>query len=313
VKNELKTVNGVRAVTGSSQVPGQSANNLYTEIEMKDGKMSPTNINFNFVDHDFLSTYEIKLLAGRDFLPGSKADDTTAYLINETAVKDFGWTPEEAIGKKVRGRYEGKIIGVMKDFNYRSLHTKVEPLLIALTTYVGRISIRIDDNDLPATVGRVQQKWSQLIPYLPFAYTFLDVDFDRQYKADQQLGKVAGIFTGLAIFIGCLGLLGLTSFVVERRTKEIGIRKVLGASVQSVVILIAREFVWLILIALLVATPLTWFLIQEWEQNFTLQAVINPFRFLIAGLAVLGFAWLTISVLSVRAAKENPTKSLRTE
>jgi putative ABC transport system permease protein len=313
VKNELKNVNGVRAVTGSSQVPGQSANNLYTEIEMKDGKMSPTNINFNFVDHDFLSAYEIKLLAGRDFLRESRADDTTAYLINETAVKDFGWTPEEAIGKKVRGRYQGKIIGVMKDFNYRSLHSKVEPLLIAYTTYVNRISIRINDTDLPVTIGRVQQKWSELVPYLPFAYSFLDVDFDRQYKADQQLGKVAGIFTGLAIFIGCLGLLGLTSFVVERRTKEIGIRKVLGASVSSVVMLIAREFVWLILIALVIATPMTWFLIQEWEQNFTLQAVINPLRFLVAGISVLTFAWLTISVLSLRAARENPTKSLRTE
>jgi putative ABC transport system permease protein len=313
VKNELKQVKGVRAVTGSSTVPGQSTNNSYTLIEMKDGKMSPTNINFNYVDHDFLNTYEIKLLAGRDFSRESKADDTTAYLINETAVRDFGWTPEEAIGKKVRGRENGRIIGVMKDFNYRSLHTKVEPLLVTLTTYVGRISIRIEDEELPATVGRVQRKWSELIPYLPFAYSFLDVDFDRQYKADQQLGKVAGIFTGLAIFIGCLGLLGLTSFVVERRTKEIGIRKVLGASIPSVVMLIAREFVWLILIALLVATPLTWFLISEWEQNFTLQAVINPLRFLIAGASVFAFAWLTISFLSFRAAQANPTKALRTE
>ncbi|HEY0651873.1 MAG TPA: ABC transporter permease [Chryseosolibacter sp.] len=313
VKNELKSIPGVRAVTGSHTVPGQSTTNQYTEIEMKDGKMSPTNINFNFVDHDFLTTYEIKLLAGRDFLRESKADDTTAYLINETAMKDFGWTPEEAIGKKVKGRYEGRIVGVIKDFNYRSLHTKVEPLVLALTTWVGRISIRIEDEELPATVGRVQQKWSELIPYLPFAYSFLDVDFDRQYKADQQLGKVAGIFTGLAIFIGCLGLLGLTSFVVERRTKEIGIRKVLGASVSSVVMLIAREFVWLILIALFIATPLTWFLISEWEQNFTMQAAINPLRFLIAGAAVFTFAWITISFLSFRAAQANPTKALRTE
>jgi putative ABC transport system permease protein len=124
---------------------------------------------------------------------------------------------------------------------------------------------------------------------------------------------VAGVFTALAIFIGCLGLLGLTSFVVERRTKEIGIRKVLGASVSSVVLLIAREFINLIMIALVVATPLTWFFIQEWEQNFTLQAVINPFRFLIAGMAVFAFAWLTISFLSLRAATANPTKALRSE
>ena len=275
--------------------------------------MSPTNINFNFVDHDFLSTYDIKLIAGRDFLREVAADDTTAFLINETAMKDFGWTPEQALGKKVRRRNEGKIIGVIKDFNYRSLHTKVEPLLLALTTQVGRISIRIDETDLPATIDRVEKKWHELIPYLPFDYSFLDVDFDRQYKADQQLGKVTGIFTGLAIFIGCLGLLGLTSFVVERRTKEIGIRKVLGASVGSVVILIAQEFIILIAIALIIATPLTWYFILEWEQNFSLQAVINPLRFLMAGVAVFIFAWFTIALLSLRAARTNPAKALRTE
>jgi putative ABC transport system permease protein len=314
IKNELKRVNGVHAVTGSTAVPGQPTNNLYSEIEITDGKMSPTNINFNFVDHDFLSTYDIRLLAGRDFLREVKADDTTAFLINETAVKDFGWTAEEAIGKKVRmWRNEGKIIGVMKDFHYRSLHAKVEPLFIALTSNVDRMSIRIDEKGFPATIDRVEKKWRELVPHLPFEYSFLDVDFDRQYKADQQLGKVAGVFTGLAIFIGCLGLLGLTSFVVERRTKEIGIRKVLGASVSSVVLLIAQEFIGLILIALIVATPLTWYLILEWEQNFTLQAVINPLRFLIAGIAVFIFAWLTISILSLRAARDNPTKALRTE
>jgi putative ABC transport system permease protein len=314
VKNELKQVPGVSNVAGSTTTPGQSSTNLYTKIEMTDGKMSPTNINYIFVDHDFLATYDITLLAGRDFRRDVKADDTTAYLINETAVKDFGWTPEEAIGKKIHGQRHGKIIGVVKDFHYRSLHTKVEPLLMFLTKYVGRMSIRIEGkSDIRATVERVQKKWNELIPYLPFDYSFLDVEFDRQYKADQQLGKVAGVFTGLAMFIGCLGLLGLTSFVVERRTKEIGIRKVLGASVSSVVMLITREFIWLILIALVVATPLTWYLIEQWEQNFTLQAVINPLRFLMAGISVFVVAWLTISFLSLRAATANPTQALRTE
>lgn len=312
-KNELKRVPGVMAITGSSSVPGQNTNNLYTEIEMTDGKMSPTNINFIFVDHDFLSTYGIKVIAGREFLRETKADDTTAYIINETAMKDFGWTPEQAIGKRVRGRDGGKIIGVVQDFNYRSLHQKVDPVMLALTKYVGRISIRIENKDLPATIDRVQKKWNEMIPYLPFDYSFLDVTFDNQYKADQQLSKTAGVFTGLAIFIGCLGLLGLTSFAVERRTKEIGIRKVLGASVGSVVVLIAREFVWMIVFAFVVATPATWYLIREWEQNFTLQAVINPLRFVLAAVAVMTFAWVTISFLSFRAATSNPTKALRTE
>ncbi len=314
IKNELKRVGGVTDVSGSSTIPGEPANNLYTEFEMTDGKMSPTNINYNFVDHDFLSTYDIELLAGRDFDRGNKADDTTAFLINESAMKDFGWTPEQAIGKKARlGDNTGKIIGVMKDFHYQSLHARVEPLTMVLTRGIRLISIRIESDDLPAAVEGIQKKWSELVPHLPFDYSFLDVTFDRQYKADQQLGKVASVFTGLAIFIGCLGLLGLTSFAVERRTKEIGIRKVLGASVPSVVLLITREFMWLIAIALIVATPLTWYLIGRWEQNFTLQADINPLRFVMAGAAVLLVAWFTISFLSLRAASANPTKALRTE
>jgi putative ABC transport system permease protein len=189
----------------------------------------------------------------------------------------------------------------------------VEPLLIGMTTYVGRVSIRIDENDLAGTVERLQKKWNELIPYLPFDYSFLDVDFDRQDKTYLQLGKIAGVFTGLAIFIGCLGLLALTPFVVERRTKEIGIRKVLGASVANVVLLITREFIWLIVIAFILATPLTWYLISRWEENFTLQAVINPLRFLMAGVAVFLFAWFAISFLSLRAATTNPTKALRME
>jgi len=312
-KNELKRVPGVVSVGGSSSVPGQGTNNLYTEIEMTDGKMSPSNINYIFVDHDFINTYDIKIIAGREFLREVKADDTTAYIINETAAKDFGWTPEQALGKNVQGPYRGKIIGVVKDFNYASLHTRVEPIMLAMTAYVGRISIRLEGNNLPATIEEIQKKWSELISYLPFDYSFLDVTFDQQYKADQQLNKTAGVFTGLAIFIGCLGLLGLTSFAVERRTKEIGIRKVLGASVANVVVLIARDFIWLIVIAFVVATPLTWYLIKEWQQNFVLQAMISPLRFLLAAVSVLTFAWLTISFLSFRAATSNPTKALRTE
>lgn len=313
IKDQLKSVNGVESITGSAFVPGSGITNNYTEIEMLDGKFSPTNINFNFIDHDFLSTYDIKIIAGRDFSRETKADDTTAYLINETAVRDFGWTPEQAIGKRIRRAEGARIVGVVKDFNYKSLHGKIEPLMMQLTTYPSRLSIRIQDADIPATVASVQQKWNELIPHLPFDYSFLDVSYDHQYKADQQLGKVASVFTGLAIFIGCLGLLGLTSFAVERRTKEIGIRKVLGANVSSVVMLIAREFTVMIVLALVVATPVTWYLIAWWQQNFTLQATINPLQFLVAGISVISFAWATISFLSFRAATANPTKALRTE
>lgn len=314
IKNEFKELKGVRSVSASATVPGQSTNNLYTTIEMTDGKMSPTNINYNFVDHDYIPAYGMKIVAGRNFSRQVQADDTSAFIINETGVKDFGWTSEQALGKKVQlGEYPGKIIGVVKDFNYRSLHMKVEPILMVLTRGAGQLGVRLDENDIPSTVERIHEKWNKLVPHLPFDYSFLDVDYDRQYKADQQLGKVVSVFTGLSIFIGCLGLLGLASFAVERRTKEIGVRKVLGASVANVMMLISREFVLLIAIAMVIATPITWYLIQRWEQNFTLQAVINPVRIFMAGAFVFAVAWLTISFLSFRAATANPTKALRHE
>jgi putative ABC transport system permease protein len=183
VKNEFKGLKGVRSVSASATVPGQSTNNLYTMVEIKDGQMSPTNINYNFVDHDYITTYDIKLLTGRNFSREVKADDTTAFLINETGVKDFGWTPEQAIGKKVELGFKGKIIGVLKDFNYRSLHMKVEPLMLVLTRGAGQLSVRLDESDIPATVARVEEKWNELVPHLPFDYSFLDADYDRQYKA----------------------------------------------------------------------------------------------------------------------------------
>lgn len=314
IKRELSSLEGVISVTASATVPGQSTNNLYSEIEMKDGKMSPTNINMNFVDHDFLPSYGIPVIAGRNFLRDNKADDTTAFIVNETAMKDFNWTPDDAIGKKVdlQGR-KGVIIGVAKDFHYRSFHQNIEPLMMTLSKWYGRLSIKLQPKDVPAIVSRVGTRWRELVPHLPYAYSFLDQDYDRQYKADAQLGRVAGVFTALAVLVGCLGLLGLTSFSVERRVKEIGIRKVLGATVSNVVLLIAKEFVWLLVMAFLIAVPVTWYLIGQWLENFTDQIAISPLPFLVAGVSVLAVAWLTISILSFRAASANPTEALRNE
>jgi len=314
VKQELLKVNGVISIAGSSTVPGQSSNNLYSEIEITQGKMSPTNINTNFVDHDFIPGYEIKIIAGRNFSRDNKADDTTAFILNETAVKDFGWTADNAIGRKVdQGGSKGRVIGVTKDFHYVSLHHAVAPLLLRLAARVGRLSIRLKSDNIPVAVDRVGETWKKLAPNLPYTFNFLDQQYDKQYKADAQLGNVAGVFSGLAIFVGCLGLLGLTSFSVERRVKEIGIRKVLGASIRNVMLLIANEFVALIGIAFLVAVPLTWYLTSRWLTNFTEHISIGPWPFLAAGLSVLTIACLTISWLSFNAASSNPTQALRNE
>ena len=314
IKNELLHVDGVASVTACSFVPGNSTTNLYTLIEMQDGKMSPTNINTNFVDEDFIPSFGIKMLAGRNFSKNNAADDTTAFIINEAAMKDFGWTPEEALGKKVdqQGK-KGTIIGVAGNFHYRSLHESVAPLLIEMSPYLDQLALKINSTNIPEVVESIGKEWKILAPGMPYRYSFLDEDYDRLYRADAQLGKVSSVFSILAILVGCLGLLGLTSFSVERRVKEIGIRKVLGATVSHVIFLISREFIWLITMAFVVAVPLTYFLIHSWLRNFTSQISIGPFRFILAGISVLAIALLTVSFLSVRAALANPARAFRTE
>jgi putative ABC transport system permease protein len=315
VKNELKAIKGIVSVTASNSVPGESSSNLYGFIEIKDGQMSPTNINTNFVDHDFLPAYGIEIASGRNFSRELPADDTTAFIVNETAVHDFGWTIEDAIGKKVDhyGR-KGTIIGVSKDFHYRSLHHKIEPLLLTMNKYpMSKLSIRINADNIPSVMSNLESKWKALTPGLPFSYSFLDQDYDRLYEADAKLGKVTAVFSTLAIFVGCLGLLGLTSFSVESRVKEIGIRKVLGATTGNVVYVISNEFIKLILIAFLIAVPITYYMFTQWLNNFTTHITIGPSTFIIAGVAVLLLAWTTVSYLSFKAAGTNPSTALRNE
>ena len=315
VKEELKKVAGVSSITASSTVPGESSNNLYAEIEMKDGKNSPSNINTNFVDPDFFASYGIEIVAGRNFQKGSQSDDTTAFILNESAVKDFGMLPQDAIGKRVnQNGKKGTIIGVAKDFHYRSLHHKIEPLIFQMNVWAySTLSVKIKTDDMPATVKALGTKWRDLSNNLPYKYAFLDENYDKLYQADAQLGQVSGIFSGLAIFVGCLGLLGLTSFSVERRVKEIGIRKVLGASVSNVIMILSKEIIVLISISFVVSIPLTYYLITRWLENFTEKISIGPVSFLLAGFSVLAVAWITMSYLSFRAAMSNPTQALRNE
>lgn len=314
-KDQFKALPGVLSVTGSSSVPGESTNNLFTSIEQKDGKMSDTNINTNFIDADFFPSYGIPMVAGRNFEKGSRADDTTAVVLNETAVRDLGMTPEEALGRRIdqNGR-KSQVIGVVKDFNYRSLHHKIEPLLFSVSAWgYNKISIKIKTTDMPATVSAIGDTWRKVSENIPYEYWFLDESYTKLYKADAQLGEVAGIFSGLAIFVGCLGLLGLTSFAVERRVKEIGIRKVLGAGVADVLLIISKEFIVLIAVSFVISIPVTYFVISRWLTSFIDKITIGPVTFIIAGVAVLAVAWLTMSFLSYRAATANPTKALRNE
>lgn len=315
VKDQLSKLPGVVSVTASHRVPGETTTNLFGQLETKEGNLSPTNINTNFVDHDFLPAYGIPLVAGRNFSRDFPADDTTAFIVNETAMKDFGWTLQSALGKHVeQNGKKGTIIGVCKDFHYRSLHQAIQPLLFTMRRQAyNTISLKVNSENMPGLVSDVEKLWKQIAPAFPFTYSFLEQDYNNLYQADAQLGKVASVFSGLAIFVGCLGLFGLTSFAVARRLKEMSIRKVLGASVSQIILILSKEFIGLIVIAFVISIPITYYLVSRWLTNFTERIHIGPISFIIAGVSVLALAWCTVSFLSFRAATANPSDALRQE
>jgi putative ABC transport system permease protein len=316
VKNELLQIPGVQAVSASTSVPGGPTNNLFSMIEIADSSMSPTNINTYRVDYDFIPNYEIKLIAGRNFSRDFPADDTTAFIINEAAVKNLGFASADmAVGKKVdqQGK-KGNIIGVVHNFNYKSLHYAVEPLIIHMNrNWYNVLSLKVQSEQIQEVVDKIGDEWKVLTSGLPFNYSFLDQDYDKLYKAEGKLSKVVSVFSGLAIFVACLGLLGLTAFAVERRFKEIGIRKVLGASIRNVVVLISKEFFILIIIAFFIAIPITYYGISIWLENFTNRISIHPMTFVVAGLVTLTIAWVAISYLSIKAATSNPVDAIKDE
>lgn len=315
VKEQLMRVPQIVSITAANRMPGEQTTNLYATIEDEEGNMVATSINTNFVDHDFLSAFEIPVIAGRNFSHEFTADDSTAFIVNESAMKHFGWKLESAIGKKVNQSGKvGYIVGVCKDFYYRSLHHKIEPLILTMNnkTY-NTIALKINSENKAAVVADIQQVWETLAPEDPFGYTFLDQDYERLYQSDTKLGKVTGIFSSLAIFIGCLGLIGLTSFSVSRRVKEIGVRKILGANVIQIISVISREFVGLIGIAFLISIPATYYVISEWLSNFAERIHIGGMPFIVAGIVVLLVACFSIAFLCVRAATMNPAHTLRQE
>ncbi|WPP48462.1 ABC transporter permease [Catalinimonas niigatensis] len=269
------------------------------------------------VDHEHLPTMQIELLQGRNFSRDFPTD-TAAVLLNEAAVREFGF--ENPLNEEVLyfgGEYGKtlpyKVIGVFKDFNYESLRNSVRPLALMLTSSGSNISVRIAAGDVRSTLTTIENTWAKHAPDEPFQYTFLDEDYDALFRAEQRLGVVFSVFTGLAILVACLGLLGLAAFMAEQRTKEIGIRKVMGASVASVILLLSKDFTRLIIVAFVLAIPLAYFVMDWWLKGFAFRISIGPGIFIIAGLSALLIAWLTVSWQSARAASANPVRSLRNE
>jgi putative ABC transport system permease protein len=312
----IKDMPGVRSTAMSSSVPGGGNPGAYSEIENSKGDLQIANLDLYFVDYDYIPNYQIKMVAGRAFSKEFGTDTTQAMVMNEAAVKVFGYkTPQEAIGRRFKqwGR-EGKIIGVVKNFNFRSLQQEIKPLTMRIEPRGSNlISVKLPAANVPATLSAIEKKWKELIPNRPFTYFFLDEYFNKQYRSEEQFGSLFLNFAILAIFISCLGLLGLASYSTIQRTREIGIRKVMGASVTNIVNLLSQDFLKLVIISFVIATPVAWYFMYQWLQDFSYRIDITWWVFAIAGILALLIAFFTISFQAVRAAIANPVESLRAE
>ena len=303
----------VRQVTASGDVPGRMFTSMSYWIEgMPEGERG--GINALIVDPDFAETYGLEMVAGRDFSPDLAANLGETFILNEAAVREMGLTPEEAVGKPFRMNTTGPVIGVVKDFHFEGLQKSLEPLVMTVwPSWFGYVSLRLDTGTLPQTLAHVERVWQSVVPTLPFEYLFLDDDFARQYRAEAQFGQVFMVFGVLAIFISCLGLFGLAAFTAERRTKEIGVRKVLGASASNIVLLLNRDVTVLVVLAAVLAAPIAYFAMHRWLDAFAYRIDISWGIFLLAGLVALAVTWLTVAYQSIRAALADPVEALRYE
>ncbi len=273
-----------------------------------------------YVDDQFLPVLKMELLAGRNFDPNISSDTVTAIIINEAMLHDFGWKLEEAVGQPLTGYTENTertpvVIGVVKDFNYRSFHQAVDPQMFhQFHNYQPyKFFIRLQPETQAQALTDIEKAWSEIVPDLPLQYSYLDDDLNRFYRSEARWSSIIGWAGALSIFLACLGLLGLAALAATNRTREIGIRKVLGASISDIMGLISKDFIKLVVIAVLIASPLAWYFTNQWLQNFAYRIDIPWWIFLIAGSVATGIAFLTISFQSIRAALANPVKSLRSE
>ncbi|MDB5133489.1 MAG: FtsX-like permease family protein [Mucilaginibacter sp.] len=319
-RNELLKNPAIKEIGRSSRIPsGRLLDDQGAQV-MQGGSMQPIKVDLKYIttDYGFIPTYGMQLAAGRNFSRDYKAD-TANYVINETAVQTLNWgDAQKAIGKDISyGGIKGRVIGVVKDFHFESLHQKIIPLLFQLPApqngYYGNISIKIDGNNIQSALGTIQGTWHKYLPNVPFDYTFLDEKFQRLYNSEQQQGSLFTIFSCIAIFIACLGLFGLSAFTITQRVKEIGIRKVLGASVPQIVTELSKNFLMLVLIAAFFAFPIAFVLVKLWLRDFAFHITISWWVFALAGVIALIIAFATISFQSIKAAIANPVKSLRSE
>lgn len=308
---------GVKSAAASSAVPGGWNPQAYSKVENSSGEMQAGNLDVYRVDFDFMQQYGLKIVAGRGFSRQFGTDSTQSLVINEAAAKVLGYhSPQDAVGKRFDqwGR-QGTIIGVVGDFHFKSLQENIKPLTFRIIDFWNGnlLSVKINGGNVKQTLSTIENQWKTMHPDKPFSYYFLDEFYDRQYRADERFEALFLNFAALAIVISCLGLLGLASYSTVQRTKEIGVRKVMGASAASIVGLLSKDFLQLVGLAFVIAAPVAWFAMHRWLEGFAYKMDIRLWIFIAAALLSALVALATISFQSIRAALMNPVKSLRSE
>lgn len=314
-KDELEREAGIESVTAMSGEPGGFHDNYAYKIADKGGEY--IRMRSLLCDEDYLKTFGIKVIEGRDFSKEFATDQNEAMILNETAVKTLGWTPQTAIGKLISINFIDttyrKVIGVVEDYNFTSLKNKIEPLAIAVRGDFRKAAVKINSADIEGSLETIEKAYAQASPGYPFEYEFLDESFDKLYKSEKDAQILFRNFSVTAIIIACLGLLGLVMYAAELKRKEIGIRKVLGASVAGIVTLITKEFLVLVVIANIIAWPISYYFMNEWLSDFAYKINIGLDSFLISALITFAIAIITIGFQAIKAALANPVKSIKYE
>lgn len=323
IRAEMKSNPDIVSISRASNAPTE----ILGGYNMRNARMDKNEqiaVTAGIIDEEYLKTTGIQLAAGRDITAQDVAAVTSEdeeavlqhqFLINESAARTLGWTPEEAIGQPfwLDESRPGFVKGVVKDFNFSSMHNPINPLVLFPGEWGRTLLVKISGRNIPQTIAFMETKWKSLVPTRPFSYHFMDDDFNKLYNNELRLGKVINLFAGIAISLACLGLFGLSSYTTQQRIKEIGVRRVIGASVFNIVFLLSRDFVKFVLISFLIATPLAWWAMHNWLQDYAYAIKIPVWIFGLAALLILTITLLTISLQSIRAATMNPVKSLRSE
>ena len=311
-KNELSQHANILDIAASKSLPTEIDNTV--QIKLGGQNQGKTlRVWIDWVDFNFIDFYKMKIVLGRNFIKNSLQDLQNAYIVNETAAKAIGL--ENPVGKKFGiGRTGGQIIGVVEDFHFAPLHSKIEPLALKLDSINLKVlSVKINSLDISNTMIFIQNKWKKIFPDFPFVFSFLDRRIESMYKVERKLGQSFNYFTLIAILLSCLGLLGLASYMAEKKTKEIGIRKVLGATVPNILLLLTKEFTKFVFLANIIAWPVAYYFMNKWLQNFAYRINLSILIFILSGLAALAVALITVSYQAIKAATANPVDSLRYE